>query len=240
MKHLSVIAFLFLIVFSSCKYVGGKRVRGNGTVKSETRTVGAFNGTEVGGNIDLFVTQDSVASVRIETDENLLPYVKTEISGNTLSVYSESGYDLRASKSINVYVTGPTFEHLEASGASNIVVNNQLTSGTEISLNANGASNIDANVNAPVIAADLSGASGIKLKGQTKNFNASASGASTLKCFELLSENADVELSGASSADVFASVDIKAEASGASSVRYKGSAKRSANTSGAGSVKKVD
>jgi hypothetical protein len=62
------------------------------------------------------------------------------------------------------------------------------------------------------------------------------SGASEFRCFDLMAESADVNVSGASNADVFASVNLKAEASGASNIRYKGKPSVSSNTSGAGNV----
>ena len=94
-------------------------------------------------------------------------------------------------------------------------------------------------IKTPKISSEITGASSLKLSGETKDLVISASGASHAKCFELMSENADVDLSGASSADVFASISVKGEASGASNVKYKGNATSVVvNTSGAGSVKK--
>ena len=86
----------------------------------------------------------------------------------------------------------------------------------------------------------MTGASSLKLKGQTKDLHIEGSGASHAKCFELLSENATVDVAGASSVEVFASVKLNADASGASDVRYKGNAAVSQSASGAGSVKKVE
>ena len=66
------------------------------------------------------------------------------------------------------------------------------------------------------------------------------SGASHARCYNLLAENADVDMSGASSAEVFGSVKINATASGASDVKYKGKGTVTKNESGASSVEKVD
>ena len=93
---------------------------------------------------------------------------------------------------------------------------------------------------APSVSIDVSGASTAIVKGQTKDLFIEGSGASNAKCFELLSENAEVDVAGASNADVFASVKLNAEASGASDVRYKGNAAVTQNASGAGSIKKVE
>ena len=57
---------------------------------------------------------------------------------------------------------------------------------------------------------------------------------------DLLSENADVDASGASHIEIYASVKIDGQASGASSVNYKGNAQSSVEKSGASSVNKKD
>ena len=57
---------------------------------------------------------------------------------------------------------------------------------------------------------------------------------------DLLTENTRVDISGASSADVFASVKLDVQASGASGVKYRGAAAVTQDVSGASNVKKVD
>ena len=54
----------------------GKRIHGNGNIKTETRTALEFNSIDVSGSIDVIVRQDSVRSIKVETDENLLEYIQ--------------------------------------------------------------------------------------------------------------------------------------------------------------------
>jgi Putative auto-transporter adhesin, head GIN domain len=79
------------------------------------------------------------------------------------------------------------------------------------------------------------------MKGQTRDFRLRLSGAGKARCYDLMSENTSVDISGAGSAEVFASVALDADVSGAGSVRYKGNAARvNQQVSGAGSVKKAE
>ena len=103
-------------------------------------------------------------------------------------------------------------------------------------IDVSGASEINLEVKAPRIKAGLSGASKGTFRGETKDVSLHGSGASEFRAFDLMAENSDVDVSGASNADVFASVNLKAEASGASNIRYKGKPSVSSNTSGAGNV----
>jgi hypothetical protein len=96
-------------------------------------------------------------------------------------------------------------------------------------------------VDAPRIKAEVSGSGSIYLKGQTKDVYLDLTGAGHAHCFDLLSESTKVDISGAGSAEVYASVKLEADVSGAGNVKYKGNATDvKQNVSGAGSVQKVD
>jgi len=239
MKRLLVISSAIIFTLSSCHGWFGHHIRGNGNVTTENRSVDGFDGIDVSGALDVYVTQDSSEAIKIETDANLHEYIITRVENGVLEIYPADHANLDPSRNIKIYVSGRNFKSFQVSGASDIYSNSKIQSNEEITVDASGASKIEMDLKAPKISGQLSGASNLKLSGATKDLTISASGASHAKCFELMSENADVDLSGASSADVFASVSVKGEASGASNVKYKGNATSVAvNTSGAGSVSK--
>lgn len=240
MKRLFFLAIAFSAALTSCHYINGKRIRGNGTIKTESRTPGTFNGIHVSGAIDVYVKQDSVSSVRVETDENLLEHLLTEIDGSTLRIHQKEGTNLKPSRSIKVYVSSPSYKNFEASGACDFFGENKITSSEAITIDLSGASDVKLELKAPKINAELSGAGSVTLKGETKDFFVDGSGATDIKCFELMAENTQVELSGAGDAQVFASVKLDVRVSGAADVKYKGNATVSQSVRGAGSVKKVE
>jgi hypothetical protein len=94
-------------------------------------------------------------------------------------------------------------------------------------------------VDAPKITAGISGSGSVSLKGQTKDFMIDLTGAGHAYCYDLLTENTTVQISGAGSAQVYASITLKADVSGAGNISYKGNASVSQQISGAGSVNKV-
>lgn len=228
-------------ILSSCHFTGRDRVRGNGDVKTEQRDEHDFQGLEVSGAIKVYVKQDSAYSVRIETDANLQQYVETFTSSNILVIRPRSGYNLRPTSSIKVYVSGPQFKQLDASGASHIYSEGRLSSSEALAVDLSGASSVEIDIRSPKVDVEVSGASTARLTGETKELIIQGNGASHAKCFSLMSEKADVDVSGASGAEVFASVELRADASGASHVRYKGNATiMDKSESGAGSVRKEE
>src|SRR5690606_3940345 len=219
--QLTILSAACLLALSSCDFTK-KKIQGNGKIKTENRSIDSLHSIEVSGAKELYVKQDSVTSLRIVTDENLVPYIRTVSDGTTLRIDSDDDVNLRGTQGVKIYVSGPAFSHIEVSGASKVYGETKITNPGKIGLHASGASMIRLEVDAPSIEADLSGASYITLSGTTRTLSADGSGASGFRGFGLLTETATVDMSGASNAEVFASVKLDADASGASRIRYKG------------------
>jgi hypothetical protein len=176
----------------------------------------------------------------VEADDNILEYIEVHTDGSTLEIYTEGNIRLKPSHKIKVYVSNPEYKELQVSGASSIRSENEITSPDALHVDLSGASEGRLEVNAPKISVNLTGASNANIKGKTKDFEGSASGASEIRGFDLLTENAEVDASGASNIEVYASVKIAGQASGASGVNYKGNAQVNVGKSGASSVNKKD
>lgn len=242
MRHIFLLSFFGILIFSSCSYVGGKRINGNGNIVVQDRSTGKFNSVDVSGAINVYLKQDSVKqAVKVETDENLQELVEIYEENGVLYISPRDNYNLDPSnKKIKVFVTAPHFRNLDVSGASNIYSENKLTSSETLDIELSGASEAKIDVKAPRINAEMTGASTVALTGETKDLNVGGSGASGIKCFDLKAENTTLDISGACSAEVFASVKLDIQASGASDVKYKGAPSITQDISGASSIKKVD
>lgn len=221
--------------------MGWKGINGSGNIVTQSRTTEKFNSIDVSGAIDVYVKQDSAQqTIKVETDDNLQEYIDIHEDNGVLYISQRDNYSLDPSKKIKVYVSALYYRRLNISGASNIYSENKLVSSETLDIDMSGASEVKIEVKAPRINADISGASSVKISGETKDFNVEGSGASDIKSFDLMTENTTLDISGACSAEVFASVKLDVEASGASGIKYKGNAAVNQDVSGASSVKKVD
>lgn len=233
-----LIASAAALLFSSCRYFGGERIDGNGRVVTEQRNVGRFNSVDVGGALEVRVRQDAATSVKIEADENLQQYLEAYTEGNTLTIRQKKGYNLDPSREIIIYVSAPAFEDLDVSGASKLIGETPLT-GNELGLHASGASEMNLELKVSKLDTEVSGSSTMELKGSASRFYTEATGASKARCLELVTDEAKVDVSGASDAEVTANKQLDIEASGASHVRYRGNANINQKSSGASDVEKV-
>jgi uncharacterized ubiquitin-like protein YukD len=134
----------------------------------------------------------------------------------------------------------PSVKKLEMSGASKVVFRNYK--GSDLDLELSGASSVRGIISlSNTLTVDSSGASEIKLEGTVKNAEVEISGASSIKCLDLLiAQNLDLEASGASNAKLIANGRIKAKLSGASSFKYGGNAEKvNIHSTGASSSRKL-
>jgi hypothetical protein len=233
------IAFAFVTFLSSCQIFGGKRVSGNGKIVTQEKSVNGFSNIDVSGAVTVRLRQDSIPGVKVETDENLLEYLDIHVSGNTLVIETKKGYNLDPTDEVIVYATASHFKNIEASGACDIVSDNLLSGNEALEIDASGAVNINLQVTLPKLSTHVSGSGEVILKGTAKDFSGSISGSGNIKAFELITDNTDLDLSGAAGAQITANQKLNVEVSGAGDVEYKGNASVNQRISGAGSVKKV-
>lgn len=234
-----IVLTLGLFTFSSCRYFGGERISGDGHVVTQQRSTGNFNSVDVSGGIKVHVRQDAANSVKVEADQNLMEYIDVYNDGNTLVIKEKEGFNLDPSKDIVVYVAAPVFKDIDVSGACDIIGDNTISGGDELNMHVSGSGDIVMAVALPKVSAEISGSGSINLKGQATNFSAHVSGSGDVKCFDLVTDTTELDLSGSSDAEVTANKQLNIEASGSSSISYKGNASVSQNISGSGSVKKV-
>ena len=239
MRKLLWMVLALPLILGSCRHFLGKRVKGDGNIKTEDRSVASFKNVEVSGAAKVYVSQGDQHSVKIEGDENLLQYIEVSQDGDKIVVRDKPGFNLDPTGDLKIYVTAPVYNNISASGACDIIGQTKISSQENLNLHVSGAGDIQMEVDAPQLAAEVSGSGNINLKGQTKDVDLELTGAGHAHCYDLLAENAKIEITGAGSAEIYASVKLDATVSGAGSVNYKGNASSvSQHVSGAGSVTK--
>jgi len=188
----------------------------------ELRECAPFNSIDISGNIELILKPDSIQKVMVSSQAEYLPKITTRVEAGVLHIYTESVF---FNRKIKVIISTDSIRSLVASGACFIKTQSPMIV-PELSLRLQGASRAEIDVKVVgMIDLDLSGASKANLKGSAKNFKMEASGACKVEAEDLLTESASVRVSGASQADVFATLSIDADASGASHVNCKGNPK---------------
>lgn len=239
MKKLLFILCTAIILLPSCDFVAGERVKGNGNVKTEERAETGFTGVVSGSNFDTYVGIGPYA-VKIEAEENIIPYIETFIENGVLKIEAKDGFWLKPGRPVKILVTAPRLTKIHSHGNGDITSTTKITDSSRIDLLVSGNAEMKVEVDAPEVEAQLTGNGDIDIKGQTRDFRCKTTGNGHIDAIALQSEAAKVEIYGNGNADIFASVKLDVIIGGNGNVRYKGNAQTSTQITGNGSLKKID
>jgi hypothetical protein len=239
MKYLFVLVIGF-VSFTSCRFIEGKRVRGNGELSTDQRSVGSFNAVESFGSFDVEVSTANESTITVEADENLQQYIQTYVDGGTLKIKTKNGYSLRPRVHMRVIVTAPNFTSIVTNGSGNVNGQNKIVSSDDLKLEVNGSGNIDMEVEAEAVDSHIAGSGNISLRGTAKKAENSIHGSGNIRAGNLQTEENKVEIAGSGDVQVYATSSLDVNIMGSGGVNYKGSAAVNSHIAGSGSVKKID
>lgn len=173
--NLMFFAIAFIAIQSSCLHPFNHKVRGNGNIISETRILDeTFDEVELEDNFVVYVVYDSVSEIEIETDENLIQYIKTEVKNGKLSIRTVLGRNINPSQDVIVYVRSPFISDLTLSGSGSMYADSLKSNNSEITLSGSG--NIQVKVIANFVDVNIEGSGNINLETYTNSINATISG----------------------------------------------------------------
>ena len=152
------------------------RIEGNNQVESETRMLVSFDKVRNEGTFNVYIKNDSVYSVTVEAESNLIPHIRTIVNGNTLEI--DTRENLRNNYPIDVFVTTPTIRSAVLSGSGNILLDSLKTANMEIELSGSG--NIDGYVEADYTLTRISGSGNIALESFTATHDVRISGSGSI------------------------------------------------------------
>jgi hypothetical protein len=208
---------------------------------AEKRNVSGFHAIEVGGGIDLFLSQGEEAVAVSASKNEYRARIKTEVKGGVLKIWYEWNSNLRfdwSNHKLKAYVSFKDIDRLEGSGGSDISVDGSIKV-AKLAMEVSGGSDFDGKVETGELNIQASGGSDVRISGKADRLTIDASGGSDFKGYDLASDICNVEASGGSDIQVTVNKELSANASGGSDVYYKGTGLiRDLKTSGS-SIKKV-
>lgn len=212
---------LMLIVLLSfatgCHHTVLNQVGGSGNRQKQKRDVAPFTSISTEGAFEIDVVTQKPLSLEIEGDDNILPLITTEVSGNVLHIKSSRNYSV--SEPITLKISVPNLEGISASGAGTIEVSDLKSEKFEI---------------------DVNGAPTIKASGQVNLLEIKTNGAGKIDTHRLKATRAVVDSNGVSKVAVRVADQLDVTVAGPSQVTYEGDPVVNKTVRGPGSVTKKD
>ena len=218
----------------------GGAVRGSGVVQQETRRVGSFDSVSIDFPAEVTIVQGESISLEIEAEDNLLPQLITEVRGDTLRIYNnERNWRNRvdATETVSIQITTPELRAVSFEAAGSLTLQN--TSGDELQISLNGAGQIRLiDIEVGNLSISLDGAGDVHASGMVENLQLDIDGLAGFYADDLRTDQADVEINGAGSAELNVITHLSVEINGTGNVTYSGDPEVVQQINGLGSVTK--
>ncbi|MBN2175877.1 MAG: DUF2807 domain-containing protein [Bacteroidales bacterium] len=194
---------------------------GNKNVVTEERELPAFHGIDAGGSITVYIEMGESQSVKIETDENLLDNVSTQVKDEVLVIKTNL---MKDPTKLNAYIKVPGLDFLKASGATDIKGKSTLQA-DNFKIIASGATSAELNLEVQYLESDISGAADVILTGSANTHVLDTSGAGSLDAGGMVTSKTRYSVSGASDVSLNATEELNGYKKGAAEVSYVGNPK---------------
>ena len=181
-----------------------KTVAGSGNVVTETRPVSGFSAVSLRGMGSVIIDQNGSESLQISADDNFLPYLKTEVRGDTLYIEASDeaeGVVFTDVTDLTFRINAAALEAVELAGAGSIEVNDLDTETWRVT---------------------VPGAGSVTVSGRTTEQSVEMEGAGSYNAADLESKEATIRSSGAGMAVVRVSDKLDVTIDGFGSVQYIG------------------
>jgi hypothetical protein len=192
-----------VVGLAGCSFVNNTdRVKGSGVVKTEKRSLTAFNSIEVICHGSIKVDTQGQEGLEISGDDNIIPLITTEVNNGTLYIRSSKDYDPQ--DKLEILISAPNLKSFVFAGAGESTISNVKNDRMEIA---------------------ITGAGSLTASGETKEADITLSGAGSVDAKNLRALSARVNATGAGSVDVYATEQLDAKAFGVGEINYYGKPK---------------
>ncbi len=237
MKRLLLGGMVLLIMALLLSGCGGLRmVRGTGDMTSETREIANVTAVDLNGIGNVIVDYGEKEALRIEAEQNLLPYLESNVEGGKLTLKARDGVNIVPTQAIFYYLTVRKLDEARMSGLGNIDV--PRLEGTQVEIRLSGAGDIHVGeVYAKKLDVLFNGLGNLTIDGgQVSASNIEMKGAGSYNARQMASEVVTIDVSGMGSAGIWARDALDATISGGGTVQYEGKPTVTQQITGVGKV----
>lgn len=253
-RIIPAVCLIALFSLSSCEELWEECIRGNGNITSETRTLSTFDRIEVNGDFDVEVDTGADAQLWLNTDENLMDFVVTHVSGNRLVIEVRDDYRLKPTRTIRVKVTAPALSEMVLHGSGHLYCNGVASDALDLSVEGSGnlecfnadvsllscslegSGSITGSAAAESLTGRIEGSGEIRLTGDAASSELQVIGSGHIRASQLYTNVCVAYISGSGNIDTHVAGSLDVTIIGSGMVYYSGNPAVESYISGSGRV----
>jgi hypothetical protein len=229
--------FLLLTAISVLSVSCKKSIEGSGVYITEKRMLpDDYDRIISEGDFEVTLIRDSARFIVLHGETNILPEVITHVSGSTLSLSYGNFNTHYHHGSLKIYVHTPEISAVSLFGTGSIY--SEAAFSETISVTNTNSGSIELFCSTSAISTSNSGPGNITLHGISESATHVLSGSGSLNAFDLITNRAIINISGAANCNVHVIEQLNVTISGSGNVHYIGTPSLQTDISGSGSVTK--
>jgi len=196
-------------------------IQGNGIMTTRTAQTKGYDKIEVSGPISVTLVKGTEGTIEITAESNVQERVVTESDGTTLIISLKNNTSLLNTQKIKVKVPFKDLSAISLRGSGDVEGKDRVKAST-LTLNLSGSGDIDLDIDADRLAAELSGSGEIELSGKVTNADIKSTGSGKFDCEKLVSDNAEITLSGSGDVKMVINKSLTGTIRGSGTIMYGG------------------
>ena len=190
------------INFGTARFGWPGAVRGSGRVAEEIRPVSGVTGVELATFGDLSIEVGDDEELRIEAEENLIPYFETEMRDGTLVIKQRQNVRIVSNRPVNFYLTVKAIESIGISGSGDARAPDLEAERFSITITGSGDLRME-DLEAGGVRARLTGSGDLRMGNlDADTLDVRISGSGDMAMDELRANTLEVDMNGSGSLDI--------------------------------------
>lgn len=235
-KLIMALAVILPVAFTSCTDDYINAIEGTGEVIESELVLDDFSGIISAIAAQIYLTQGDEQEVWIEAQENIIDNIELDVRNDVWVIeYKEF---VRWAKPVKIYITVPDLKKVSITGSGSVTGLTEFTGLEHLDLTISGSGHFDMETESESLDVLISGAGGFDLSGQTEKFSILVSGSGSINAEDLLTQEADVTISGSGNVYLDVRDYLNVLISGSGSVYYSGNPEIESHISGSGTLRR--
>lgn len=233
--------FLLLFAFSLSFFSCADCIDGSGSNTEERRSVEEYDVIYVDCELNVLLRQAGLSDqnkIVVRAQENLLPFIKTDVSGDRLTI--ELSECIRPTEEIQVEIVTNGIVKFVHNGSGNVETLGSIKS-DDFKLVLNGSGDLSFKIKTDDLEVQSSGSGDIMLSGEANDLEVDADGSGDVNALGLKANAVDGANGGSGTLSIFAQDEMNLSLSGSGDIRHSGSPQNSTiSNTGSGTVVLID
>ncbi len=231
-------ACLLISASSSLAQIKPTPVQGNRLVQTQNRQIGSFGKLRVSMGIETIITDEQPGQIHLEAESSILPYVVTQLKGDTLVLTSSAGQPLVDILSIKVRIGIAKLDAIQVDTGAILISTKEIVS-PQLNCNVSFGGELTSKIAAGSFVMSLQKGAKANLSGQVETAQLSLLTGSKLNGEALAVNKCNIKLDGGCQALLAVDKALTTSADGISRLQYVGQPSLTSQATGQSVIERI-